>query len=152
MKKFYESFREHTIEIINYRKKREVINKWTEELLSKLKNLLYFCYNEKFEDEHATDKKYCKVRDHCHYTGEYRGAEDSICNLRYSVLKEIPRVFHNGSNYNYHLIIKELAEEFPKYFIYLGKDIAKCIPFAISIKRKLPKFDRIGKEVTKTIS
>ena len=26
-------------------------------------------------------KKYCKVRDRCHYAGEYRGAAHSICNL-----------------------------------------------------------------------
>ena len=23
--------------------------------------------------ERFKDKKYCKVKDHCHYTGEYRG-------------------------------------------------------------------------------
>ena len=63
----------------------------------------------------------------------------------YSVPKEIPIVFHNGSNYNYHLIIKQLAEEFQKYLIYLGKNIAKCMPFPISIKRRLPKIDKIGK-------
>ena len=55
-------------------------------------------------------KKYLKVRDHCHYTGEYRGAANSICKLKYSVRKKIPIVFHNGSNYDYHFIIKELAE------------------------------------------
>ena len=54
------------------------------------------------------DKKYCKVRDHCDYTGEYRGAAHS------SVPKAIPIVFHNGSNYNYHFTIKKLAEEFKK--------------------------------------
>ena len=35
----------------------------------------------------------------------------SICNLKYSVPKEKPIIFHNGSNNNYHFIIKELAEE-----------------------------------------
>ena len=32
---------------------------------------------------------------------------NSICNLKYSVPKEIYIVFHNGSNYDYHFIIKE---------------------------------------------
>ena len=71
------------------------------------------------------DKKYRKVRDHCHYTGEYRGAVHTICNLKYSVPKEIPIVFHNGSNYDYHFIIKELVEEFKKQFICLGEYTGK---------------------------
>ena len=52
------------------------------------------------------DKKYCKVRGHCHYSGEYRGAVHSICNLKYSLLKNIPIPFFNGSDYGYHFIIK----------------------------------------------
>ena len=32
----------------------------------------------------------------------------SICNLKYSVCKEIPAVFYNGSNYDYHFIVKEV--------------------------------------------
>ena len=63
------------------------------------------------------DKKYCQVAYHCYYTGEYTGAAHSICNLKYSVLKKIPTVFHNGSDYDYHSIIKELAEEFKKQLI-----------------------------------
>ena len=39
------------------------------------------------------------VRDHCHYTGEYRGAAHGICIIKYSVPKEIPIVFHHRSNY-----------------------------------------------------
>ena len=54
-------------------------------------------------------KKYCKVRDHCHYTGEYRGAAHSMCNLKYSVPERIHLVFHNGFNCVYHFIIKVLA-------------------------------------------
>ena len=33
------------------------------------------------------DKKYCNVRNHCNYTGEYAGAAHSKCNLKYSVPK-----------------------------------------------------------------
>ena len=38
----------------------------------------------------------------------------SICNLKYNVPKKIPITFHNGSNCDYHFIIKELTEEFEK--------------------------------------
>ena len=68
--------------------------------------------------EFSTDNEDNKipVRDHCHYTGKYRGAAHNICNLRHKTSKEIPVVFHNGSKYDYHFIIKELAEEFKVQF------------------------------------
>ena len=56
-------------------------------------------------------KLYQKVRDHCHYTGKFRGAAHSISNLRYKIPQEIPVKIHNGSKYDYHFIIRELAEE-----------------------------------------
>ena len=68
-------------------------------------NICYIC-------KYSKGKKYREVRDHCHYTGEQRGAAHSICNLEYSVPKRTPIVSHNGSNYDYHFIIKELTEEF----------------------------------------
>ena len=64
------------------------------------------------EKKCAKYKKYCKVQDHCHYTGEYRGAAHSLCDLKYSIPKQITIIFHNESNYDYCFIIKELAEEF----------------------------------------
>ena len=36
-------------------------------------------------------------------------------------------VFHNESNYDYHFIIKEVAEEFEKQFTCLGENTEKCI-------------------------
>ena len=49
-------------------------------------------------------------RDLCHYTGKYREAAHDISNLRYKTPKEIPIVFQNGSTFDYHFIIKELAK------------------------------------------
>ena len=40
------------------------------------------------------------------------------CNWKYSVTKKIPIAFHNGSNYDYHFIIKELAEDIKKNFLF----------------------------------
>ena len=70
--------------------------------------ICYICKEEFSTDE----KKYYKVRDHCQYTRKYRGAVHDICNLRHKTPKEIPVVFHNGSTYDYHFIIKELPKEF----------------------------------------
>ena len=58
------------------------------------------------------NKKYHKVRDHCHYTGKYRGVAHDICNIRYKTPIEIPAIFHNGSACDYHFIANELAKEF----------------------------------------
>ena len=44
-------------------------------------------------------------------------------NLKYDVSKEIPIVFHNGSNYYYYFIIKNLAEELKEQFTCLGKKL-----------------------------
>ena len=57
-------------------------------------------------------KKNHKVSDHCHYTGKYSVAAQNVGNLRCKMPKEIPVEFNNGSTCDYHLIIKELAEEF----------------------------------------
>ena len=76
----------------------------------------YVCKN-KFGNKYWRNKKYHKVRDNCHYTGSYRGAVRSICNSKNNVPKKMPTVFHNGSNYDYHLIIKELPEVFKNHLL-----------------------------------
>ena len=50
-----------------------------------------------------------KVRDHCHYTGKYRGAAHNDCNLKCCKPKFIPVIFHNLSGYDAHLFVKNLG-------------------------------------------
>ena len=95
------------------------------------------CYICKKGFSTDNDKKYHKVRDHCHYTGKFRGAAHSICNLRYKTPKEIPVVFHNGYTYDYHFIIKQLAKEFEGHFKGLGENTDKYITFSVPIKKEL---------------
>ena len=49
-----------------------------------------------------------KVGDHCHFTGEYRGAAHRNCNLQCRKPMIIPVVFHNLQGYDAHLFIKQL--------------------------------------------
>ena len=86
-----------------------------------------------FED---AKNNYIKVRDHCHYTGKYRGAAHKICNLMYNTPREISVIFHNGSTYDYHFIIKGLAEEFDGEVEYLGEKKEKYISFSVQIKKE----------------
>ena len=103
----------------------------------------HICRKEFNTDDN--DKKYHKVKDHCHYTGKYRGAAHDICNLRYKLSKKIPVVFHNGSTYDYLFIIKNLAEEFEGEFECLGENTEKYITFSVPIKKEITKKDKIVK-------
>ena len=113
------------------------INNYKEEEMTSLKDkeiTLYesqkvcHIWKEKFYYE-KNDKKseyalYHKVRHHCQYTAKFRGAAHNICNLRYKVAKKIPVVFPNGSTFDHHFIIKQLAEEFKGQFECLGEKCA----------------------------
>ena len=71
-------------------------------------NVCYVC-RIKFLKNPFKNMNYGKLRCHCHYTGKYRGAAHSICNLKFNVPNEILASFHNSSNYDYYFIIKESA-------------------------------------------
>ena len=98
------------------------------------------------------NKKYLKVRDHCHYTGKYAGAAHDICNLRYKIPKEIPVVSHNGSTYDYHFITKELAEEFEGEFESLGGNSEKYKTSSVPIKKEITKINMDGNDKVMKIS
>ena len=52
-----------------------------------------------------------KVRDHCHFTGKYRGALHSGCNLKLGQRSLIiPVLAHNISGYDSHMFVKRLTD------------------------------------------
>ena len=58
----------------------------------------------------TNDPKNMKVRDHCHFTGNFRGAAHNSCNLMYRTVKRIPVFFHNLSRYDAHIIFQSLIK------------------------------------------
>ena len=75
-----------------------------------------------------------KVRDHCHYTGSYRGPTHMKCNLRYRIPPYIPIVFHNLSGYDVHLFIKELASTTDGHMGVIAKNTEDYISFSIKVE------------------
>ena len=75
--------------------------------------------------------------------GKYRSSAHNICNLRYRIPKEILVVFHNGSTYDYHFIIKELVNEFDGNFECLDENTEKYITFSVPIKKEIENKDKI---------
>ena len=88
MKRLCKYLKVHAMKIINFKmKKMKLLAKEQHESYENAK-IQYIC-KEKFENKYLKDKKYLKVRDHCHYAGEYRRAAYSICSLKHSV----PKIF-----------------------------------------------------------
>ena len=150
MKKFCLDLREHATKIINYEKKEMIPLTKIEEKKRNKQEVCYICKKGSSTDD--SNKKYHKVRDHCHYTGKYRGAAHNICTLRYKIPKETLVVFHNGSTYDYHFIIKDLAEEFEGEFECLGKNTEKYTTFSVLIKKEITKKDKNGNDKTTEMS
>ena len=128
MKRFCKDLKDHATKIIDFKKKTMIPLTKEENHNYKKENTCYICKKDFNND---------KVRNHCHFTGKYRGAAHNTCNLRYKIPKNIPVIFHNGSTYDYHFIIKELACEFEGNFECLGESTEKYITFSVLIKKKI---------------
>ena len=92
-----------------------------------------------------------KVRDHCHYTSQYRGPAHRNCNLKYKIPSFILIVFHNLSGYDSHLFIRELGKKFDKGKIgVIAENKEKYISFNIDVM--VDKYlNKEGKEKEKKI-
>ena len=69
--------------------------------------------------------------------------------MKHSVPKEVPIVFHNGYNYDYHFIIKELAKEFKEQFSCLGENTGKYVTFSVPIEKEVTRNEKDGKKSQK---
>ena len=98
----------------------DVFIKWLEEDVKAIANIkpkqMIFTEEDRKQFNKASDCWICgeelgndRVRDHCHYTGRYRGPAHNSCNLKYRKPKSISVFFHNLSGYDSHLFIKKLG-------------------------------------------
>ena len=77
---------------------------------------------------------------------------NSICNLKFHVPNEIPVAFHNGSNYDYHFTIKELANKFEGQFQCIGENKEKYKTFSVPIKKEIIETDKDGNKTDESIT
>ena len=102
--KFVDVLEEDIIEITNIPQKKMLFGKKEKEQCAK-ETKCWIC-NRKF----VHDVENYKVRDHCYFTGRFRGAVHKKCNLLYRKPNNFtPVVFHNLSGYNSHLFVKNLG-------------------------------------------
>ena len=133
--KLCKKFKECTMKIIKYEEK-EMIPLTDEESKSYEEQEVCHICERKFctyeHDENYKNRK--KVKDHCHYTGKFRGAAHSKCNLNYKVPKDIPIIIHNAS-YDTHFIINQLAEESKGEVDCIGGDMENLSLFLHLLKK-----------------
>ena len=84
-----------------YRKQKQMLLTKDEEKSFKKAKYCNICEEELGKD---------RVRDHCHFTGKYRGAAHNKCNLKCRKPRVLPVIFHNLQGYDAHLFIKQLAK------------------------------------------
>ena len=74
-----------------------------------------------------------KVRDHCHFTGKFRGAAHLNCNLQYKISKQkykLHVIFHNLRGYDAHLLMQSVQKKHGKITV-IPTNMEKYISFSI---------------------
>ena len=124
----------------------DVFIKWLEEDVKAIANIeekeMIFTEEDRKQFNKASNCWICgeelgndSVRDHCHYTGRYRGPAHNNCNLKYRKPKSISVFFHNLSGYDSHLFIKKLGSPDKKENIdCIPNNEEKYISFSKTIK------------------
>ena len=93
----------------DYYKKIKPLNLTTEEEKEFQSSTICHICEEKLSKDNESNEIF-KVRDHCHFTGKYRGAAHNECYLKCRKPLILPVIFHNLQGYDAHLFIKQLAK------------------------------------------
>ena len=117
---------------------------------------IVFLCGEEFRNTYKTEKeaeKYKKVRDHCHFTGRYRGCAHSICNLNYSNTRfKTPVFFHKMKNYDGHLIIQNAEKLSNKKIDVIAQNSDKFINIGFDSLSVKDSFSFITASLDKLVS
>ena len=135
-KNLCQKLKECTMKIIIYEKREMIPLIYEENKPYKEQETCHICQGKVCVDKNDENyKNREKVKDPCYYTGKFRGAAQSKCNLNYKVPKDIPIIIHNAS-YDTHFIINQLAEEFKGELNCIGENMEKYITFSVPIKKE----------------
>ena len=103
--------------------------------------------NKPFDD---SDVKLKRVRDHCHRTGQYRGAAHNKCNINYFSERYLPIIFHNLRGYDGHLIIQEVIKIEPNSDIsVIPNSYEKFVSFKIGKMKFIDSFQFMSSSIEK---
>ena len=146
------------MKIINSEKKEIIPLTKEENKLYKEQETCHICEEMFCGDKDDENKR--KVKDHCHYTGKFKGAAHSKCNsnykvnatqtIKFQIIKDIPIIIHNASD-DTHFIINQLAEEFKDELNCIGGNMEKYITFSVPIKKECDDGKTIAYKLLKFI-
>ena len=94
------------------------------------------------------------VRDHCHITGEYRGAARNACNLKLKIYPKsviIPVICHNLKNYDAHHIMREIGKVTGE-LKYIPNNMEKYITFSLGKLRFIDSCQHLLTELEKLVA
>lgn len=111
-----------------------------------------------------TDKKYSyhSVRDHCHFTGKFRGVAHNCCNLHFNYSKfKIPVFFHNMRGYDSHFVFQWLhkksasmnfgKDDYLKKLNVIPQNTEKFISFSFDNFKFVDSYGFFGNKLSKLV-
>ena len=114
-------------------KKKEMIPLTDKENTSYEKQKVCYICKKEFSIDENDNKKMSKIKRSLSLHWKIQRSCSQYLQFKIKTPKEISVVFHNGSTYDYHFIVKQPAKEFDGRFECLGENTEKYIAFSVPI-------------------